>query len=82
MRDALAAWKLGVPAVVLIHEPFANIARVQLETLGARDPSIVVYKQDAPAFESAQQVAEKARHVAAEVGKLLSATQIDGANSC
>ena len=73
MRDAIAAWKLGVPAVVLIHEPFANIARVQCETLGASDPLIVVYKQDAPVFESVQQVADKAQHVAAEIVNLLGA---------
>lgn len=73
MRDALAAWKLGIPAVVLVHEPFATIAKVQCETLGARDPLIAVYRQDAPAFESAQQVADKAQAVAAEVLKLLGA---------
>jgi hypothetical protein len=57
--------------VVLVHEPFATIAKVQCEALGARDPLIVVYKQDAPAFESAQQVADKARDVAARVLALL-----------
>jgi hypothetical protein len=71
VRDAIAAWKLGIPAVVLVHEPFATIAKVQAETLGARDPLIVVYKQDAPAFESTQQVADKARDVAAEVLRCL-----------
>jgi hypothetical protein len=74
VRDALAAWKLGIPAVVLVHEPFATIAKVQCETLGARDPLIVVYRQDAPAFESARQVADKAQAVAAEVLQLLGAT--------
>jgi hypothetical protein len=71
VRDANAAWKLGIPAVVLVHEPFATIAKVQAEALGARDPLIVVYKQDAPVFESAQQITDKARNVAAEVLKLL-----------
>ncbi len=72
MRDAFAAWKEGVPAVVLVHEPFATLARAQCQTLGAMDPEIVVYKQDAPALESDEQSEEKARRVAAEVLKALS----------
>ena len=73
MRDAIAAWKAGVPAVVLVHEPFATIAKVQCEMLGATEPMIVVYKQDAPVFESAQQVANKAQAVAANIFEILSA---------
>ena len=73
MRDAYAAWKDGVPAVVLVHEPFANLARAQCQSLGARDPLILVYKQDAPALESDAQSEEKARGVAAELLKVLSA---------
>lgn len=72
MRDAFAAWKEGVPAVVLVHEPFANLARAQVESLGARAPLILVYKQDAPAMESDAQSEDKARGVAAEVLKILS----------
>lgn len=73
MRDAFAAWKQGTPAIVLVHEPFANLARVQCQSLGARDPLIIVYKQDAPALESDDDSDKKARSVAAEVLKLLSA---------
>ena len=73
MRDALAAWKQGIPAVVLVHEPFANLARVQSQTLGAQDPMIVIYKQDAPALESNDDSERKARNVAAEVLKAISA---------
>ena len=74
MRDAFAAWKEGIPAVVLVHEPFANLARAQCQSLGAKEPMIVVYKQDAPALESDAQSDEKARGVAAEVLKILSGT--------
>jgi len=62
-----------MPAVVLVHEPFANLAKAQCQNLGARDPVILVYKQDAPARESDEESDVKARGVAAEVLRLLSA---------
>jgi len=61
-----------MPAVVLVHEPFAVLARAQCQSLGARDPVILVYRQDAPALESDEVSTEKARKVAAEVVALLS----------
>ena len=73
MRDAFAAWKQGIPAVVLVHEPFATLAKAQCHSLGAKDPTTLVYKQDAPARESAEESMEKARGVAAEIVRLLSA---------
>jgi hypothetical protein len=73
VRDAFAAWKQGMPAVVLVHEPFANLAKAQCQSLGAKDPVILVYKQDAPALETDQVSDAKARHVAAEVVRLLTA---------
>ena len=72
MRDAFAAWKQGLPAVVLVHEPFAVLARAQCQSLGARDPTLLVYQQDAPALESDDVSIEKARKVAAEVVTMLS----------
>lgn len=72
MRDAFAAWKLGIPAVVLVHEPFATLARAQCQVLGAKDPLILVYKQDAPARESDEDSEAKAREVATDVVRLLS----------
>ena len=62
-----------MPAVVLVHEPFANLAKAQCQSLGARDPLILVYKQDAPARESDQDSDGKARGVAAEVHRMLAA---------
>ena len=61
-----------MPAVVLVHEPFVNLAKAQFQALGAKDPTMLVYKQDAPARESADEVADKVRRVAAEVVQLLS----------
>jgi ketosteroid isomerase-like protein len=72
VRDAFAAWKEGMPAVVLVHEPFVNLAKAQFQALGANDPTMLVYKQDAPALESDEESADKARQVAAEVVRLLS----------
>jgi len=72
VRDAFAAWKQGLPAVVLVHEPFAVLARAQCQSLGARDPTLLVYQQDAPALESDDVSIEKARKVAAEVVAMLS----------
>lgn len=61
-----------MPAVVLVHEPFAVLARAQCQSLGAKDPAILVYKQDAPALESDAVSTAKARDVAAQVVRLLS----------
>jgi len=73
VRDAFAAWKVGIPAVVLVHEPFATLAKTQCQVLGAKDPIILVYKQDAPARESDEDSEAKARDVATDVMRLLSA---------
>ena len=61
-----------MPAVVLVHEPFVNLAKAQFRALGAKEPTMLVYKQDAPARESIDEIEDKARKVAAEVVRLLS----------
>ena len=71
MRDAHAGWKQGIPAVVLVHEPFATLARAQCQALGAQDPVILVYKQDAPARDTVDETVAKAHDVAAEIVRLL-----------
>ena len=58
--------------MVLVHEPFATLAKAQCQSLGAKDPMTLVYKQDAPARESDEQSAEKARLVASQIVELLS----------
>jgi hypothetical protein len=72
VRDAFAGWKQGIPGVVLVHEPFATLARAQCQSLGAKDPLILVYKQDAPARDTADETVAKANDVAAEIVRLLS----------
>jgi hypothetical protein len=73
VRDAFAGWKQGIPAVVLVHEPFAVLANAQCQSLGAREPAVLVYRQDAPALESDEESDAKARRVAAQLLGLLSA---------
>ena len=58
--------------MVLVHEPFAILAKAQCQSLGAKDPTILVYEQDAPARESDEESADKARRVATEIVGLLS----------
>jgi len=58
--------------VVLVHEPFATLAKTQCQILGAKDPVVLVYKQDVPARESDDDSETKAREVAADVVRLLS----------
>ena len=61
-----------MPAVVLVHEPFVKLARAQFQALGAKEPTMLVYKQDAPARESIDEIEQKAQKVAAEVVRLMS----------
>ena len=72
MRDAFAGWKEGIPAVVLVHEPFATLAKAQCQSLGAKDPLILVYKQDAPALDTVDETVAKANDVTSEIVRLLS----------
>jgi len=72
VRDAFQGWKEGIPSIVLVHEPFATLARAQCQSLGAKDATILVYKQDAPARESESDIGQKARLVAAQIVALLS----------
>ena len=57
---------------MLVHEPFATLAKAQCQSLGAKDPMTLVYKQDAPARETDEESAEKARRVASRIVELLS----------
>ncbi len=58
--------------MVLVHEPFATLAKAQCQMLGAKDPVVLVYKQDVPTRESDDDCESKAREVAADVVRLLS----------
>ena len=61
-----------MPAVVLVHPPFAALAKAQFQALGASNPTMLVYKQDVPAGETEDEIVDKARSLAAEIAKVLS----------
>jgi hypothetical protein len=46
--------------------------KAQFQALGAQEPTMLEYRQDAPALESAEEIANKPRRVAADVVRLLS----------
>ncbi len=58
---------------MLVHEPFAVLAKTQCQMLGAKDPTVLVYPQDVPARESDDDSEAKAQRVAQEIVRLLSA---------
>ncbi len=48
------------------------LAKTQCQVLGAKDPLVLVYKQDAPARESDEDSEAKARDVATDIVRMLS----------
>ena len=68
-----AGWKVSPTKATT--RPSKEAAKAQCQSLGAKDPTTLVYKQDAPARESDEESIEKARHVAAEVVRLLGHVQ-------
>jgi len=67
VRDAVAAHNAGTPTVVLVHGPFEKLARTQCSALGVPDLPILVYKQDALARDSSDEITAKAKEVARQV---------------
>ena len=63
MRDAVGLSRDGIPNVLLVHEPFSNMARVQARQLGMPDLAILVYPQDVVALDSDEDVTRKAHAV-------------------
>ena len=57
---------------MLVHEPFAILANAQCQSLGARNPIVIVYKQDVPARDSDEELDAKAHTLAKEVLRVLS----------
>jgi hypothetical protein len=58
--------KEGIPSVVLVHEHFEKLARLELKLLGIEDSSnvVVAYPADRPSAESLEEVMIKAREQA------------------
>jgi hypothetical protein len=49
-----------------------TVAKTQCQILGAAEPTILVYKQDAPARESEEDLVAKAELVSRQIVELLS----------
>jgi hypothetical protein len=64
VRDAVAAYREGVPTVVLVHGPFEKLAKTQCAALGAADLPLLIYKQDALARDTDDEIVARASEVA------------------
>lgn len=64
MRDTVNMIREGVPAVALVHEPFAMLARLQVAQVGMPDAPLLIYARDLPDQEPADVLERKAAEVA------------------
>ena len=54
----------GVPAVALVHEPFATLAQLQAAQVGMPDAPLLIYERDLPGQEPPYVLEKKADAVA------------------
>ena len=54
----------GVPAVALVHEPFAMLAQLQTAQVGMPDAPLLIYERDLPGQEPPHVLEKKADAVA------------------
>ena len=71
MRDTVNMLREGVPAVALVHEPFRRLAHMAARQVGMPDAPLLIYPRDLVAEESPEQLADKARDVAAQAAKMV-----------
>lgn len=71
MRDTVNVIREGVPAVALVHEPFAMLARLQVAQVGMPDAPLLIYPRDLPDHEPPDALLRKAEEVAERAAKLL-----------
>jgi hypothetical protein len=64
VRDTVNVIREGVPAVGLVHEPFAMLARLQVAQVGMPDAPVLIYPRDLPDQEAPEALERKAREVA------------------
>jgi hypothetical protein len=64
VRDTVNVIRAGVPAVALVHEPFATLARLQVAQVGMPDAPLLIYARDLPDQEPPQFLEKKAQEVA------------------
>ena len=71
MRDTVNVIREGVPAVALVHEPFAMLARLQVAQVGMPDAPLLIYPRDLPDQEPPDALQRKAEDVASRAAKFL-----------
>jgi hypothetical protein len=71
VRDTVNVVREGVPAVGLVHEPFAMIARLQVAQVGMPDAPVLIYARDLPDQEPLAFLEKKAQEVADRAAALL-----------
>jgi hypothetical protein len=71
VRDTVNVIRQGVPAVALVHEPFAMLARLQVAQVGMPDAPVLLYARDLPDQEPLDLLERKAGEVAERAALLL-----------
>jgi hypothetical protein len=71
VRDTVNVIREGVPAVGLVHEPFAMLARLQVAQVGMPDAPVLIYPRDLPDHDAPDLVERKAAAVADRAAVLL-----------
>ncbi len=66
----------GIPAVALVHEPFARLAKMQVERMGLEQTPLLIYPRDLPDRESPEVLDKKAHEVAEEAASLILAMEL------
>ena len=54
----------GVPAVALVHEPFATLAQLPVAQVGMPEAPLLIYERDLPGQEPPHVLEKKAEAVA------------------
>jgi hypothetical protein len=78
VRDTVNVIREGVPAVALVHEPFAMLARLQVAQVGMPEAPVLIYARDLPDHEPPDAVERKAGEVAGRAAALLLALRGSG----
>ena len=71
MRDTVNVIREGIPAVGLVHEPFATLARLQVAQVGMPDAPVLIYARDLPDQEPPDCLERKAHEVAGRAAAFL-----------
>jgi hypothetical protein len=71
VRDTVNIIREGVPAVALVHEPFATLARLQVAQVRMPDAPVLIYARDLPDQEPADVLERKAEEVAGRAAAFL-----------